>query len=100
MMFSVGKECHYEWYCRLLKQADVEDVIGKLDKLDAVATALHSKKKTASFAYFTIPASSIEDLLGLETSTSTSLQDQMTMWLDRILDGTAEKSYLLTWPSL
>lgn len=71
----------------------------RLDKVDAIATALYGKKKAASFAYFTIP-STMENLLGLETSTSTSLQDQMTIWLDRILDGTAEKNHLDTWPTL
>lgn len=68
-----------------------------LDEIDAVAIALYSKKKAVCLGHFTIP-STVENLLGLDTSSSTSLQDQMTIWLDRILDGTAEKKYLDTWP--
>ena len=74
------------------------DMLEKVDKFDAVAVALYSKKKTVCFTYFKI-LSRMESLLGLETPGSTSLQDQMTMWLDCILDGTAEKKHVGTWPT-
>lgn len=77
----------------------MKDMLEKLDKINVVAIALYSKKKAVCIAHFTIP-STMESLLGLETSSGTSLQDQMTMWLDRIMDGTAEKKYLETWPPL
>lgn len=77
----------------------MKDMLEKVDKFDAVAVALYSKKKTVYFTFFKIP-SRMESLLGLETSSITSLQDQMTMWLDRILDGTAEKKYVGSWPTL
>ena len=77
----------------------MEYMVGKLDEIDAVAIALYSKKKAVCFAHFKIP-STMENLLGLETSSTRSVQDQMTMWLDRILDGTAEKKYLNTWPTV
>jgi len=99
LLFSIGKPSHYEWYSRLLIHANMEDMHERLDKIDVIASALYGKKKVASFACFTIP-STMENLLGLETPTSISLQDQMTMWLDRILDGTAEKKHLDTWPTL
>ena len=99
LLFSIGKPCHYEWYCRLLTEANMDDMVGKLDEIDVVVIALYSKKKAVCFAHFTIP-STMENLLGLETSSITTLQDQITMWLDRILDGTAEKKYLDTWPTI
>ena len=98
-LFSIGKLCHYEWYCRLLIQAGMKDMLENVDKFDAVAVALYSKKKTVCFTHFTIP-SRMESLLGLETPSSTNLRDQMSMWLDRILDGTVEMKYLGTWPTL
>lgn len=76
----------------------MEDMFEKLDKTDAVAVALYSKKKAVCFMNFTI-SSKMEDLLGLDSS-SRSLQEQLTMWVDRILDGTAVKKYLDTWPTL
>ena len=75
----------------------MEDMLERLDMIDALAVALHIRKKAVFFASFTI-SSVMENLLGLE-STSRGFQDQMTMWLDRILDGTAEKKYLTTWPT-
>ena len=99
MIFSVGKACHQNWYYSLFKQADLEDDTIDLSGTNVVAVALYSKKKAMSFTSFTL-SSTMEDVLGLESSTSSSLQNQMSIWVDRILDGTVDKKILNNWPTL
>ena len=99
LLFSVGKPCHYKWYYSLFKEADSNNDVIDLSGTNIVAVALYNKKKAMSFASFTV-SSTMEDLLGLESSNTSSLQDQMSIWLDRILDGTVDKRILNTWPTL
>ena len=97
--YSIGKSCHYEWYHRLIIEANVKNMVEKFSENDVIAVALYSKKKALCLAHFTIP-SVMENLLSFDAVGAKTLGDQMMIWIDRILDGTAEKKYLDTWPSL
>ena len=97
--YSIGRSCHYEWYRRLIIEANVKDMLEALNENDVIAVALYSKKKALCLAHFTIQ-SVMENLLNFDAVSPKTLRDQMMMWIDRILDGTAEKKYLDTWPSL
>ena len=98
-MFSVGKACHHKWYYSLLKEVDLKDNNISLTGRNIVAVALYNKKKAISVTSIAV-SSTMEQLLGLEASDNTSLRDQMSIWLDRILDGTADKRILTNWPEL
>jgi len=101
LLFSVGKACHQKWYHSLFNQADLNyDTTDLSGTNNVVAVALYSKKKAMSCASFTVSSTIMEDVLGLESSTSSSLQDQISIWLDRILDGTVDKKILKNWPTL